>query len=160
MKKFFLSLFFITIILLSGCSSSSSRYLNFTENTDKNHYFEEINEKLKNKENFAVEVFDSNFHKTFDVGDEHNDIITNFFSYLTVESFVEPIDKKNNKKIFEVILTFDSATYYLTIINENYLYISPYDGYISSDFINMSSVPQKYNLYNFCNFISEKREPM
>ncbi|MGL4850531.1 MAG: DUF4883 family protein [Clostridium sp.] len=160
MKKIFLSLFFITIILLSGCSSSSSRYLNFTENKDKNYYFEEINNKLKNKEDFTVEVFDANFHKTYDTKGEYNEIITNFFSALTTESFVEPIDKKANKKIFEVILTFESSTYYLTIINENYLYISPYDGYVSSDFINMSSVPLKYNLYEFCNFIAEKREPM
>ncbi|MGL5646773.1 MAG: DUF4883 family protein [Clostridium sp.] len=160
MKKVFLSLFFITILLLTGCSSTSSRYLNFTDNKDKNYYFEEILEKLNDKESFTIEVFDANFYKTYDVSNEYNEIISSFFTSLTTESFVSPIDKNTNKKIFEIILKFDSNSYYLTIINENYLYISPYDGYVASDFINMSSVPKKYNLYNFCNFIAEKREPM
>lgn len=160
MKKTFISLFFIIILLFQGCDASSERYLNLKENKSKNYYFEEISKKLKNKENLTVEVFDNNFYKTYLVPGEYIHVINDFFGSLTSENFIDPINKDSNNKIFEIILKFEDKKYFITVLNNDYIYISPEDGYIRSDFINMSNVEEGLNLYKFCNYISEKREPM
>lgn len=160
MKKLFMSLCFIMIVLLQGCNINPERYLNLKENKSKNYYFEEISKKFKNEESFKLEIFDNNFYKTYTVSDEYNHVITDFFNSLTAENFIDPIDKNSNNKIFEIIIKFDDAKYYITIINEDYIYLSPSDGYVKSDFINMSTVEEGLNLYKLCNYISEKSTPM
>ncbi|ENZ03369.1 DUF4883 family protein [Clostridium thermobutyricum] len=160
MKKLFCSLFFIIIISLQGCSDDFTRYINLKDNTSKNYYYNEIIKKFSSNEPFELEVFDNNFYKTFKVEDEYKNIITGFFNSLTSDNFIDPIEKKADEKLFEIIIKFKSETYYVTIIDENSIYISPYDGYIKSDFIDMSKIDKNYNLYSFCKFITNKKEPL
>lgn len=160
MKKFLISSFCIIIILLQGCNANPARYLNLKENKDKNHYSQEIIEKLKSDDDFKVEIFDNNFYKTYTLPEENKHIIPDFFYSLVSENFVDPINKNSNDKIFEIILKFTDQKYYITVINENYIYISPEDGYIQSDFINMTNIEEGLNLYKLCNYISKKLNPM
>ena len=46
--------------------------------------------------------------------------------------------------------------YIINVYNKQYISVYPFDGNFSMDYIDMSNIPEAYNLYNLCNFLFNK----
>lgn len=157
MKK--ITLFLICLLSLSfvGCININPKYLEFKSQPEVGFYSNEIIEKIKNKEEFSLEVFDTNFYKTFPVDKDDNIILYNFFNSINNKDYVEDTreTKKDlsNKEEFRLIVKFKEAKYIINVFDSELITIHPWDGNYSPDIINMKNVPLGYNLYDFCDYI-------
>ena len=156
MKK--LNFIFIILLLpaiLAGCNLQNSRYINFSTKPNNHYYTDKIKEKIKNGDNFNLYVFDTNLYKEIIIPNDEISILDNFLSSLTQENYSD--EAINTKEPFRFKIIFaDKDQYLIKIYNDSLISISPWDGTYKEDIILMKNIPLRYNLFDFCNHISNK----
>lgn len=156
MKKIKFFILLLPLISLIGCNFDVARYANFKDSPSKTYYTNEILEKLSNKEEFSLDVFDTNLYKYYSVSSEDLNILNNFLTSLDDEAFAKEFTTKSKEK-FRLIIKFSDSKYIIKIYDKENAKVSPWDGNYSEDIINMKDVPTHYNLYDFCNYIEHKK---
>ncbi|MDQ0148463.1 DUF4883 family protein [Eubacterium multiforme] len=151
----FLSLI-LALIFLQGCTLNSSRYVHFEKSPSKNYYSNKIKDNLIDNKTYSLQVFDTNLYKYFPVDEKDNDILKNFINTLDESAFLDKFEIKN-KEIFRLIIKFPEENYIIKIYDNKIATLNPWDGHYSEDIIDMSNLPLHFNLYDFCNYIKNKK---
>ena len=155
MKK--LNLIFIILLLLStlnGCTFQNPKYINFSTKPNNHYYTDELKNKILNNETFALYVFDTNIYKEIEVPSEENLIIENFISSITSDNYFD--DQIDIKEPFRLKIVFNDDKYLIKVFNDSIISISPWDGNYKEDVISIKGLPLGYNLFDFCNHITNK----
>ncbi|MBE6050337.1 MAG: hypothetical protein E7214_06670 [Clostridium sp.] len=156
MKKFNILCILLLIFLLQGCAFDDPKYLHLSEKNDISLYTKEIKSKLKNKEIFSLELFDTNLYKNIDISTDENDILDNFIISLTNEDF-RAEELPTDKEPFQIRVTFkDGSKFIIKVFNDKLISINPWDGNYKEDIISMEGLPIHYNLYDFCKHIQKE----
>ena len=143
----------LLVISLQGCTFDSPKYIHSTEKKYDNFYTKEIYSKLLQDNNYTLEILDTNLYKSYQIDDNENDVIENFIRSLSTDNF------KSNEKIeeiapYEMKIKFDDKSKYLIkVYNNSTVSISPWDGIYPEDIIDMTDIPLKFNLFDFCKHI-------
>ena len=146
---------FITLGL-TGCSSDL-KFIFKKEKLSYNFYTDQlINSYIKNPP-LEVYVFDVNMYKQINLSQDQNFDILKFVNSLKPE-YCNP-DIKNSiedkKSIYKVFISFADTKYAINIYDENYISISPWDGSLDKDYVDMKDIPLSLNLYGLCKYYVE-----
>lgn len=147
-------LFFTCLFI--GCNLSDPKYIHLDSKKNNYFYTNEIYSKLMNKNDFSLEVFDTNLYKSINVNSNEYSIIENFIHSLTHDNFQED-GLPNELEPYQIRLTFtDGSKYIIKVYNYDMISLYPWDGNYEEDIINMNNVPKKFNLYDFCKHIENE----
>ncbi|WP_461206495.1 DUF4883 family protein [Clostridium sp. DL1XJH146] len=154
MKKgsliFIISLLIVSIVLLS--------YYEINKKKPNNYFYtNSIAKNLKISANTEINFFDMNFYKTVHAEETEIDEINLFFDYLSITDFsLKPIDIPKTPK-YKIYFTFKDTKekYVINIYNSKYISVFPWEGDFEMDYVDMSNVPIRYNLYKMCEYIFE-----
>ncbi|QBD84645.1 hypothetical protein EQG73_04930 [Clostridium tetani] len=150
-------IFFILLV-----SSISLIFINFSignfklpkKNKELNYYTNKLIENINSQPNYQCLIVDTNFYREENLQKEHLSIIKNFLNNINKNSFILYDEKKVPKNPpYKMFLIFHNEKFVINVYNENYVSIHSWDGYHKMDYINTSSIPYSYNLYNLCNFL-------
>ena len=158
MKKLnFLSLLLI-ILLLPGCVFNQPEYIKNDTKPNNYYYTNEIYGKLKNNEEFTLELFNTDVYKYYDVDKEDCDIIQSLIESLHSENYHDSLteDEKNLLPKYKLTIKFDNSKFVINVYNKNLATIYPWDGVFSEDIISFENVSQHSNLYEFCYYVENK----
>lgn len=153
MKK--LNFIFIILILsftLIGCNFENPRYINFSMKPNNHYYVDKIKNRILNSDKYTLYIFDTNLYKEVEVSPEDDDIIEDFISSLTNETYSD--EKIDIKEPFRLKIIFDNNDKYLIkVFNDSTISVAPWDGIYKEDIISIKNLPLKYNLFDFCNHV-------
>lgn len=153
-----LSYLLIVLICFSFIScSNNTQYINFKRKPSKYYYTNELINNLKKDNNYKVSLFDNNLYKELPVPDDEKSILYDFLVNLDKDHFPD----ENATKIkpqYKLIIEANNTKYVINVVNDNELVLSPWDGVYDEDYITMENTPVRYNVYNFCKYISSKYE--
>jgi hypothetical protein len=118
-----------------------------------NHYYvDEIKNRILNNDKFTLYIFDTNLYKEVEVPPEDDNIIEDFFSTLTSDTYTD--EKTDANEPFRLKIVFNNNDMYLIkIFNDSIVSIAPWDGVYKEDTVSIKNLPLKYNLFDFCNHI-------
>ncbi|MBU3209134.1 DUF4883 family protein [Clostridium algidicarnis] len=145
----------ISSVLLVSCTFSETN-LPISPKPSNHFYTENLFNSLDEYKEFSSTLYETNLHKESSLDKEDLEVLTNFFSSLNTDDFIdEPydIDKSPSYKIF---ITINSMKYVINIYDADFISIYPWDGNKQMDFISMKNIPVAYNLYNFCKYKIDK----
>ena len=155
MKKFyFIFIILVVLFTLNGCTFENPKYINFSLKPSNHYYTDELKNKLLNNEKFTLYVFDTNLYKELEVPVEENSILENFISSLSDDNYSD--EKVDIKEPFRLKIVFDDNKYLIKIFNNSVVSIYPWDGNYKEDVISIKDLPLRYNLFDFCNHITNK----
>ena len=157
MKYLKVVILIILIALLNGCSYNTAEYIHVKKKPCLDYYSNEIYNKLLNNEDYSLEIFDTNVYKTFSLDDNEKVIIKDFLSSLSNDSYQKYTDITKLEP-YEIKITFHDSKYIIKIFDNETISIFPWDGVYEEDIVNMSSVPQRYNLYEYCEYIKNRSD--
>ncbi|HID0854230.1 TPA: DUF4883 family protein, partial [Clostridium botulinum] len=83
-------------------------------------------------------------------------LIKHFITLLKKENFKTLEKKSESKPLYKIFFTFEKDKYIINVYNKQYISVYPFDGNFPMDYIDMSNIPEAYNLYNLCNFLFNK----
>ena len=156
MKKITLILSFILILSFKSCSNNMmSEYLGPQEKEISNLYGSKLNDLFVNSGNFTVKIFDMDYYTYYSVNEEDFIVVKDFMNFLKEEDFSldNSTNFDNTRPKFKLILEFEEEKYVFNIYDKEFTTLYPWDGVYEEDIINMSNVPEYYNLYKFCNYV-------
>ncbi len=155
MKKFyFIFIILLLLFTLNGCTFENPKYINFSTKPNNHYYTDELKNKILNNKKFTLYVFDTNLYKELEVPIEENPILENFISSLTDDNYSD--EKIDIKEPFRLKIVFDDNKYLIKIFNNSVVSIYPWDGNYKEDIISIKDLPLRYNLFDFCNHITNK----
>ncbi|MGL5353650.1 MAG: DUF4883 family protein [Clostridium sp.] len=155
MKYLKLILLLIIICILPGCTlSKNPQYISFKTKPNTHYYTAEIFSKVSKGDAFTLKVFDVNIYKYFDVNTEENSIVSEFIDNLKDTSFGVEMDS-TVKPRYKLIIEFEDSKYIINAYNDKELSLYPWDGTYPEDTISMDDVPDYYNIYKFCEYITK-----
>ena len=149
----------ILITLFSGCSLNTAEYIHIKKKPSLDYYCNEIYNKLLENQDYSLEIFDTNVYKTISLDDNEKIIIKDFFSSLSNNSYKKYKDIKKLEP-YEIRIIFKDSKYIIKIFDNETISVFPWDGVYEEDIVNMSSVPIRYNLYDYCNYIKNRSDLM
>ncbi|MCY6370792.1 DUF4883 family protein [Clostridium ganghwense] len=143
------SLILLILLLIGSIFASGKMYLN--RKKPSNFYYTNLlakNISLCNK--YDALVLDTNFYKTEDLSSEDIIIIKSFLSELRKPNFIQKPISLPKKPLYKIFLTFykTNEKYVINIYSNEYISIQPWDGEFTMDYITMTEIPLRYNLYN------------
>lgn len=155
MKYLKLTLILIIICIIPGCSlTKNPQYISFKTKPNTHYYTSEIFSRLSKGEAHTLKVFDVNIYKYFNVTTEENSIVSEFIGDLKDTSFNIDIDSKLKPR-YKLIIEFEDSKYVINAYNDKELSVYPWDGTYPEDTISMDGVPDYYNIYKFCDYITK-----
>lgn len=150
----FIFILFLLVFTLIGCSTQSSKYINFSTKPSNHYYTDQLRNEILKSKSFTLYVFDTNLYKEIEVPSDENPIIENFISSIIDDNYFD--EKIDMKEPFRLKIVFDDNKYLIKIFNESIISISPWDGNYKEDVISIKDLPLRYNLFDFCNHILNK----
>ncbi|MGL4729974.1 MAG: DUF4883 family protein [Clostridium sp.] len=155
MKKLYLLLAILSIMLLSGCGLNDAKYISITDKTSDDYYTKELYSKLLSGNEYSIVVFDTNLYKDIKVDDTDKYVVEEFFKSLSKENFNTSTTYPQEKEPYRIIITFDDIKYQIKVYSADNVFLAPWDGKFKPDNINFKNVPQRYNLFDFCEYIKK-----
>lgn len=151
-KKSCISLLIIIGILFVFTSCSSITILN--KKKKNNFYYTNIVAKnITLEKSYRCNVVDTNFYKEKELTTQDSLVVTNFIKSLNTKYFISKPKDLPDKPVYKMFLTFKKEKFVVNVYNKKYLSVHPWDGYYEMDFIDMSSIPSSYNLFNLCAYL-------
>ncbi len=149
MKKLLASTLIVFIFLFEGCGLDDPKYIHFDSKPNNNYYTNLIKSKLINNEDYTIDIFDKNMHKSINIDDSEKIVIKYFLDSLTPDNYQDSIDLPETE-IYQIRIVINNEKYLIKIYDKNIITINPWDGKYQKDIILMNNIPVRYNLYNFC----------
>ncbi|MBU5592799.1 DUF4883 family protein [Clostridium sp. MSJ-4] len=150
--RYFILIIILCPILLISCNFRYPDYFPFKNKPNGHFYTEDLFLNLNKDENFSCRVYESNLHKEASLNKEQLSTLTEFFSSLTLDNFVEKPKDFSEKPVYKMFITANSKKYIIDIYNDTNISIYPWDGNYDIDFINMKNIHSAYNLFSFCKY--------
>lgn len=157
MKKILFTILIFMTMLFQGCSIKSYQYINLRSKPSINYYTSQLKKDLDKAEDFSLSVFDLNFYKNVQVGEEDKKAFKNFLKSIKDDNFINETIEKDKKCLYRVFVNIDDDKYLLKVYADYYITLSPWDGSFNEDVINEASLPLGYKLDTFCKYILEKQ---
>lgn len=155
MRYLKLTLFLIIICLLPGCAlTKNPEYISLKTKPNTHFYTGEIYSKLSKDEAYTLKVFDMNVYKYFDVDTEVHSILLEFIENLKEPSFNIEIDQTLTPS-YKLVIEFEDSKYIINAYNDKQISVYPWDGTFNEDTISMEGIPDYYNIYKFCEYITK-----
>lgn len=161
MKKMFCIIVIFLSVTLSGCKASSPQYVHFEKKPKINYYTCEIGTLLLNKNDYSLELYNTNLCSSTILNNDDKKILINFINSTKEENYIkeDATAEPTSKVPYELKVKFESGEIFIIkIFNASLVSINPWDGIFSEDYINTDNLPTKYNLYNFCTFIENRQK--
>lgn len=155
MKYLKLLLLLLIICIIPGCSLvENPEYISLRTKPNTHFYTGEIYSNLSNDKPYTLKVFDMNVYKYFDVNTEEHSIILEFIDYLKETNFNIEIDPELTPR-YKLIIEFEDSKYIINAYNDKELSVYPWDGTFPEDTISINGIPDYYNIYKFCEYITK-----
>lgn len=155
MKYLKLILILMIICIIPGCTlAQNPEYISLKTKPNTHFYTGEIYSKLSKGESYTLKVFDMNVYKYFDVDTKVHSIVLEFIEDLKEPNFNIEIDQTLTPR-YKLIIEFKDSKYIINSYNDKQISIYPWDGSFSEDKISMEGVPDYYNIYKFCEYITK-----
>ncbi|MCR1971228.1 DUF4883 family protein [Clostridium cochlearium] len=153
-KKYF---FIILLVLSMGfilMNFSIESLKSNKKDMELNYYTNKLVENINSEPDYQCVIVDTNFYREEYLQKENLSIVKNFLNSINKNSYVL-YNKKTipQKPLYKIFLIFSNEKFVINVYNENYVSIHSWDGYHRMDYIDTSSIPYSYNLYNLCNFL-------
>lgn len=145
----------IILILILICSMFISLRLYLNKKKPSNYYYTNLlakNIALCSKHN--IQVLDTNFYKTEALTSEDIQIVKSFLNSLRKPNFIEKPVSLNGKPEYKLFFTFSETNekYVINVYSKDLISIHPWDGEFTMDYITMSGIPLRYNLYSLSKY--------
>ena len=155
MRYLKLILILMIICIIPGCTvAQNPEYISLKTKPNTHFYTGEIYSKLSKDEPYTLKIFDMNVYKYFNVNTREHSIVLEFIENLKDPNFNIEIDSKLEPR-YKLIIEFEDSKYVINTYNEKELSVYPWDGTFPEDTISMEDVPDYYNIYKFCEFITK-----
>ena len=155
MRYLKLILILMIICIIPGCTvAQNPEYISLKTKPNTHFYTGEIYSKLSKDEPYTLKIFDMNVYKYFNVNTREHSIVLEFIENLKEPNFNIEIDSKLEPR-YKLIIEFEDSKYVINAYNEKELSVYPWDGTFPEDTISMEDVPDYYNIYKFCEFITK-----
>lgn len=155
MKYLKLILILMIICLIPGCTfTQNPEYISLKTKPTPYFYTGEIYSKLSKDESFTLKVFDMNVYKYFDINAKSNNIALEFIENLKSTNYDSQIDDSKAPR-YKLIIEFEDSKYIINAYNDKQISIHPWDGTFKEDSISMEGLPDYYNIYKFCEYITK-----
>ncbi|MBB6713762.1 DUF4883 family protein [Clostridium gasigenes] len=155
MRYLKLILILMIICIIPGCTVvQNPEYISLKTKPNTHFYTGEIYSKLSKDEPYTLKIFDMNVYKYFNVNTREHSIVLEFIENLKDPNFNIEIDSKLEPR-YKLIIEFEDSKYVINAYNEKELSVYPWDGTFPKDTISMENVPDYYNIYKFCEFITK-----
>ncbi|MBB6622206.1 DUF4883 family protein [Clostridium gasigenes] len=155
MRYLKLILILMIICIIPGCTvAQNPEYISLKTKPNTHFYTGEIYSKLSKDEPYTLKIFDMNVYKYFNVNTREHSIVLEFIENLKDPNFNIEIDSKLEPR-YKLIIEFEDSKYVINAYNEKELSVYPWDGTFPEDTISMEDVPDYYNIYKFCEFITK-----
>ncbi|SDO77481.1 DUF4883 family protein [Clostridium gasigenes] len=155
MRYLKLILILMIICIIPGCTvTQNPEYISLKTKPNTHFYTGEIYSKLSKDEPYTLKIFDMNVYKYFNVNTREHSIVLEFIENLKDPNFNIEIDSKLEPR-YKLIIEFKDSKYVINAYNEKELSVYPWDGTFPEDTISMEDVPDYYNIYKFCEFITK-----
>lgn len=149
-KTYMLLIIISTLFILTSCNNITI----LNKNKKNNFYYTNIVAKNVTLEhNYKCTIVDTNFYREKELNSTDCSVVTNFVKALNTKYFISKPKNLPDKPIYKMFLTFKNDKFVINVYNKKYVSVHPWDGYYEMDFIDMSSIPSSYNLFNLCNYI-------
>lgn len=151
------SLIILILILICSIFISLRMYLN--QKKPSNYYYTNLlakNIALGSKYN--IQVLDTNFYKTEALSSEDIQIVKSFLNSLRKANFIEKPVSLNKKPEYKIFFTFSETNekYIINVFSKELISVQPWDGEFTMDYITMSGIPLRYNLYSLSKYAFAK----
>lgn len=159
-KLFFLFIIFFSITLL-GCKANNPKYIHFEKKPKLNYYTCEIGKLLLSKNDYSLELYNTNLCTSTTLNNDDKKILINFINSAKNENYIseEELEKISDEISYELKVKFESGEIFIIkIFSPSLVSINPWDGIFSEDYIKTDTLPTKYNPYNFCTFIENRQK--
>ncbi|EJO5348014.1 DUF4883 family protein [Clostridium botulinum] len=158
MKKFIklISLICISCFLLTACNIVFPIDLLKGKKPNDFYYTNLLAKNLNIEKECKVTILETNFYKGSEINKKDKELIKHFISLLKKQNFKTLEKKQTSKPVYKIFFTFEKDKYIINVYNKQYISIQPFDGDFSMDYIDMTNIPEAYNLYNLCNFLFNK----
>ena len=155
MRYLKLILILMIICIIPGCTvAQNPEYISLKTKPNTHFYTGEIYSKLSKDEPYTLKIFDMNVYKYFNVNTREHSIVLEFIENLKEPNFNIEIDSKLEPR-YKLIIEFEDSKYVINAYNEKEISVYPWDGTFPEDTISMEDVPDYYNIYKFCEFITK-----
>ena len=148
-KLCYITLFMIFILFTSSCSN----YYYYKGKESNYYYTNLLSKKISLNNSYRCSITDTSFYKEKELSTEDLKSIPNFISSLDEKCFIDKPKNLPKKPLYKIFITISNEKYVINVYNKDLASIYPWDGVYEMDYINMSTVPYSYNLYNICNYI-------
>ena len=154
---------FIILLLISftlqGCIVEDPKYIHFSTKPEINYYTNQIYLNIfNNNEDYFLDLYNTNLSKNIPIPNDEKTIIENFLNEISIDNFDENIEIPD-KECYQIRIRFDNSQQYLIkVFDNNILTISPWDGIYQEDIIDISNLPIRFNLYDFCKHIEHEAQ--
>lgn len=152
---------FITIIVFPIITISCNK--NFIQNISapikiskpsKNFYTNALINSIKNSQNIQISIFYSKTGKNKILPNEYMENFNLFINSIKQDFFVENLNENVKEPEYKLTVVLDNKnSFIVNVFDENLVSIHPWDGVYEADFINISSLNNKINIFNTVNFI-------
>jgi hypothetical protein len=154
MKKWILNLFvsFFALCFLCGCQIRPED-IPITRKKPNNFYYTNLtaNSLIKDS-SIKGSLYELNLHKEKELNKEGFDSVITFFKALSSKNFINKPSDLPQKPEFKMYLSSKDQKFVINIYNEKYITIHPWDGVYSEDYIDISNINARYNLYELCKY--------
>lgn len=96
-----------------------------------------------------VSLIDTVYYKNYSLNNSEISVLKNFLIHLEKHNYINRPSNLPSKPMYRFFLTFSKTKFVLDVYNKNYVTISPWDGYYSKDFLDITDIPSSCNPYNF-----------
>jgi hypothetical protein len=148
------SLFVIILLLIFSILFFANRQLNKKKPYDF-YYTNLLAKNLSLEKITSIKALDINYYKIEDVSEDDTSTVKDFMKYISKNDFsLKPIDLPETP-IYKLFFTLKDSNemFVINVYNSKYLSVYPWDGDFDVDYIDMSNVPARYNIYNLCKYI-------
>lgn len=155
MKYLKLILVLMIVCIIPSCTlAQNPEYISLKTKPTTNFYTNEIYSKLSKDEPFTLKVFDMNVYKYFNVNTEEHSIVLEFIENLKPTNFNIEIAPEITPR-YKLIIEFEDSKFIINAYSDKEISIYPWDGTFPEDTISMEGIPDYYNIYKFCEYITK-----
>jgi hypothetical protein len=141
-----------TLLSLGGCKINSDE-LPFAHKKPSNFYYTNLLAKdLINLSSLKGSMYELNLHKEKPIDSEGFESVVTFFKSLSSKNFINKPDDLPTNPQFKVFLTTENEKFVINVYNEKYISIHPWEGIYQEDYIELSNIKLRYNIYELCKY--------
>lgn len=152
------SFIFLVLILIGSIFFSLNLYYNKKKPNDY-YYTNLLAKNLALYKTYECRVLDTNFYKTEMLNKDDINTVKDFLRQLKKPNFLTVPQGIKTEPEYKIFFNFPESKekYVINIYNSQYISIQPWDGDFQLDYIDMTKIPLRYNLYSLAKnaFIKE-----